>query len=183
MIIATDMELLVDGRPVRGSYNVEQEWLDVTTEFEPDPSWWHVDGHGHVHRWMVEGDPSTPLTDPSRERWELSTLVQVNDPEPHWCELCRGGYQPQHDECRTCGDTVEPRSRRTAGRRYIPGMEHVEFGVEEVLPLGDVTVTVPGDPRRVFPARVVSHEVRLGVDGWWGSLHIVPTGPPTEVDG
>lgn len=184
----TEPQLLIDGRPVHGSYEVTRELIDVTTEYEADPNWRHVDSHGHVHRWMAGPDPVVPLTESHlhylhpEQRPVLPSLVNVGDPEPHWCELCHGEYQPTHYECRLCGDVVKPRSRRTVGRRHIPGLKSIEFEVEEYLPLGDVMVTVPGDPPQTFPSRVVSSHIEHDINGRRGSSHIVPTGPPVPLD-
>jgi hypothetical protein len=155
---ATGVELLVDGRPVQGSFTQHQEWIDATAEYEPDPNWTFVDSNGHEHRWMAGPfDPLVPLTRPQQQTAVVPTLVKVDDDEPHWCEDCQGDYQPWHYECRVCGDRVSPRTRHAMGRNYIPGMRHFEVEVEDVLRMGStVQVTVPTDPPQVFEGRVVS---------------------------
>jgi hypothetical protein len=173
--------LLVDGREVRGTYTIHQDWIDVTTQSEEDPNWVHVDSHGHSHRWMAGPDPLVPLRDPHRQNAMLPSLKYVLDPEPHWCELCLGDYQPGHYECVICGDEVSPGNRPTTTRRHIPGLKHIEFDVEKYLSVRDVMVTVPTNPPQTFPGRVTTCSGGSDMNGLWGSSHIVATGPPTQL--
>lgn len=170
--------LLVDGREVIGTFTIEQDLIDVTTEFENDPNWVHVDSHGHVHRWMAGPDPLTPLREPQRQTAVLPSLKYVLDSEPHWCELCLGDYQPGHYECTICGESVSPGTRRTVGRNYIPGRKSIEFDVEEYIVPRDVTVTIPTDPPQTFSGHVVRRSCGQDFNGRWGSSHIIATGPP-----
>lgn len=177
--------LLVDGRSVQGTVTIEQDMIDVTPEYEPDPSWVHTDSNGHVHRWMAGPDPLASLRNPREQTAELPSLVRVDDPEPHWCPECLGDYQPQHYECRLCRDVVTPQYRRTVGRYHIPGLKHMTIEVEEYLPLGDVTVRMTTDPPQTVRGRVVSSTVCGGSDGLArGTATIVPTeAPRTEESG
>lgn len=55
------------------------EPIDVTMLHRPDPSWRHVDAHGHVHVWY-EGDAPATFYSPSR-KYHLPTLTQIVDYE------------------------------------------------------------------------------------------------------
>jgi hypothetical protein len=180
-----DPNLLIDGRPVRGIITTVRDLIDVTPQFEADPYWVHVDSHGHSHRWMAGPDPLVPLRNPAYQTPVLPSLVQVEDSEPHWCDLCAGDYQPRHYECVVCADIVEPRMRPTVTRRHIPGVTHVSFDVDEPLPIGAVTVTVLSDPPQVFDGYVTNREHRSDgyrmTDGSWrsaGTAHIEAQGAP-----
>jgi hypothetical protein len=174
----TGVRLLVDGAPVTGTWIVDQEWIDATPEFENDPDWVHVDSHGHTHRWMTGPPPLVPLTKPQQEPGVLLTLRDVLDPEPHWCELCNGDYQPGHYECVLCGDEVTSGTRAFAGRNYILGLEYVTIDVDKAFPLGPVTVTRLDEPTQSVEGQVVSCNVAREMTGTRvESSHIVATGP------
>ncbi len=153
----------VDGRPVRGTVTIEQERIDVTTEREPDPDWDHLDSNGHLHRWDIG------------ERDRLPSLCYVLD-DPYWCVDCCDEHQFGHHECILCGEQVSPSTRATIGRRYILGPRHITVDVDEALPLGPVTVMVPGDPPQELRGQVVS----CGWSSEGGSAHIIVTDMPPD---
>lgn len=163
-------DMLVDGTRFSGDVTVDQEQIDITSEFEPDPGWVHVDSHGHEHRWVSAGE--------SADR--LPSLIEVDDDEPHWCEDCQGDYQPSHYQCRLCGDMVFPASRRTVGRRYMPGFKHLSIDVQGDVPMGLVSVRLLTDPPWVAPGRVVLRNISRSMDhdGLTCVSHIVCAGPP-----
>lgn len=182
--VVTVVRLLVDGEPVTGTWIVEQDWIDATSEFENDPDWVYVDSHGHHHRWMTGPDSDLPLTKPQQQDSTVPFLRFVVDTEPHWCELCDGDYQPGHYECVICGDEVTPGHRRFVERNYIPGPKHFTIDVDKVFQLGPVVVTRLADPAQTVAGVVVSHEVVRGVTGLKvESSRIVPTGPPVLAHG
>lgn len=172
------MDILVDGRPVRGTVKVEQDWIDVTTMSEVDPDWCYRDSHGHSHRWWAGPDPLIPLRDPQLQTPVLPSLIYVHDCEYEDCDE----YQPGHYECRLCGDPVTPQSRPTVFRRRIPGPQHVSIEVEEFLARGPVVVTLPTDPPQVMQGLVVTNERSYSTSrAPTGSAHIVATGPLREI--
>jgi hypothetical protein len=171
--------ILVNGRPVRGTVKVEQDWIDVTTMSEVDPDWSYRDSHGHEHRWWAGPDPLVPLRDPQLQTPVLPSLIYVYDCE--YDEDC-DEYQPGHYECRLCGDPVTPRSRPTVSRHLIPGLQRVSLEVEEPLPRGPVTVVIPTDPPQMAEGMVTDTTRRYRSSGQiTGSAHIVATGPLREI--
>jgi hypothetical protein len=96
--------------------NIDQEALDVTTEYEPDPDWAFVDTEGHFHAYSFDASG----------RSSLPTLTGSTITEP--CNGCDDadceGFQRTEYHCLLCGDLAAPRHRRTEGRKTIPGREN-----------------------------------------------------------
>jgi hypothetical protein len=164
--------MLVDDRPASGTVVVKQELIDITTEFEPDPTWVHTDSHGHEHRWVLDADDRLP------------TLVEVDDAEPHWCPDCQGDYQPWHYECRLCGDTVKPTTRRTIGRHHMRGLKHMTIEAHGDAALGvpfgrPVTIKLLTDPPLVATGQIVGRDISMDpVGGRKCVSHIVVSSAP-----
>lgn len=85
--------------------------IDVTPMRIPDMHWSYTDSAGHVHRWEGEdrewGDGATVPT----VRWVVD--VEGDDEYPE-----RG-----HNECRQCGERINPAWRSPATRRWVPGLQ------------------------------------------------------------
>lgn len=136
---------------VEALLRIDHHRLDVTTEWEPDPAWTHIDADGHFHAWSLggKGDDRLPTLDAKR----------IEEPCNGRCddEVCEG-YTRTEYRCRMCGEVIEPRSRRTTGRRYAPGLSQwsvdVELIAKDAMPLlniGEVSFwTDEKDGRNVF---------------------------------
>jgi hypothetical protein len=112
-------------------FEMQCDLVDVTSLHRPDPTWRHVDAHGHEHRWYVDGTPAVSY-DPSA-RYETPSLVWVKDGEEFW----DGDDEPHdvgHLECRQCGDHVEPRYTADDTRQHIPGLRRYRINGEPVTP-------------------------------------------------
>lgn len=127
----------INGKPViKADVSIDQDHIDITTEYEPDPTWTHVDSNGHFHAYAAGN--------------ALPTLDAVSVEQPCDGEECGGvcggeGYTRTEYYCRICNEIVEPKSRRTSGRKYMPGLTswyvEVEMGHAELLDLIDRQVS------------------------------------------
>lgn len=159
------------GEPVQSRLVIEDEHIDITTEFEPDPTWEYVDPAGHYHA-RSTGDPAFPTLKTLREH------VDCDRPAHEDCE----GYTRTTYQCLVCEALVEPRHRRTEGRRFMRGMQswsvevcqHVE-GSERV----SVVVNTPQGKRFGF-AIPAGFQAESGPDGIEVRTHLVGASPLGE---
>lgn len=89
------------------SLRIEQDFIDISQPFEPDPEWNYVDTAGHFHSWDMCG-----------EKPKLPTLRYVEDIPG------TGEYPPYgHYECIRCGAEVAPVHRPVSIQQYREGMK------------------------------------------------------------
>lgn len=95
---------------------IEHERLDVTTEYEPDPTWVHIDANDHFHAWSLDGTKHT-------DRLPTLNSRPIEEPCNGNCDddVCEG-YTRTEYTCRLCGEVIEPKSRRTFGTKHMPGL-------------------------------------------------------------
>lgn len=119
----------------------EVVWARSEFAVMPDPSWRHVDGYGHEHRWAL-----TSREDRHRPE-ALPTLRAV----PTWIP-CDGecgdpgceGYTVTRHFCRECGELVEPhtipdRQMREVGEPIRTGPATADVVIEGVaVPMGEL---------------------------------------------
>jgi len=91
-----------------GTLRVERADIEVTSGMpRPDPSWTHIDQHGHTHTWTDH---------------DLPTLRWIVD-ERAWCASCNDWHEEGHYECQQCGERVEPVMRGPSSfREFMPGL-------------------------------------------------------------
>lgn len=92
---------------------VTQDWLDVSSMFEPDPNWRYIDAKGHGHYYHSDKTPYPTLkwrknmvTDEDGEKWDA------------------GWYQ-----CPRCRERIKPGIRSGEGRK-IPGLRHITLIID-----------------------------------------------------
>jgi hypothetical protein len=159
------------GEAVQSRLVIEDEHIDITTEYEPDPTWEYLDPAGHYHA-RSTGDPALPTLK------ALAEHVNCDDPAHGDCE----GYTRTTYQCIACDAPVEPRHRRTEGRRFMRGRQswtvevwqHVA-GAERV----SVVVDTPQGKRFGF-AVPVEVAAEGGADGIRVRTHLVGASPLGE---
>lgn len=81
----------------------------------PDPSWSHVDAHGHEHRFAGSDLPTL--------EWVVTGA--------YWCEMCWDEHEEGEWRCRQCGDVVEPRYGWSGEEtHYVPGLMEAVLTVD-----------------------------------------------------
>lgn len=114
----TGKALILDGRDVSNIIgtvvlNIEVERVDVTARYEPDPEWTFTDAAGHFHAYSFNDRHTT-----------LPTVSYVTVHEP--CNGCDDdnceGFERREYHCYICNELVEPKTRKTIGRKYQPGL-------------------------------------------------------------
>lgn len=108
------------GERVGAELTIEFERIDITAQFEPDPTWQHVDPAGHYHARSV-GEHAYPTLKAEAEH------VDCDDPAHADCE----GYTRMTYQCIACAAPVKPRTRQTVGRRYAQGRESWSLEVSQ----------------------------------------------------
>lgn len=115
---------------IEANLRIEHERLDVTTEYEPDPTWVHIDAQNHFHAWSLD----------SSDRLPTLTKIPVEEPCNGRCDddTCEGYTRTEHI-CRLCGEVIEPKSRRTFGTKHAPGRTtwsvEVQMLANDAMPL------------------------------------------------
>ncbi len=114
----TRKAVILDGRDVSAIVgtvilHIETERVDVTTRYEPDPQWTFTDAAGHFHAYSFNDRHST-----------LPTVNYITVQEP--CNGCDDdnceGFERREYHCLICSELVEPKTRKTTGRKYQPGL-------------------------------------------------------------
>lgn len=87
------------------------DYVDVTSNAEPDPGWIYTDDAGHIHRWEASNEE---WNNPAGPRAILPSIVKVVD--------YAGDHEyPErsHYECVWCGSPVRPGMRPPLYQRTI----------------------------------------------------------------
>lgn len=102
-------------------FEMSFDLMDVTSMRRPDETWRYTDVRGHLHQWFEDGQPMERYR-PDRTH-DTPTLVWVKDGEEYW----EGDDEPHpvgHNECRECGEHIEPRYTADTTTQYVAGLLH-----------------------------------------------------------
>lgn len=107
----------INGKPlIAAEIEVHTEPIDVTTEFEPDPTWSTVDSNGHFHAFTRDNTLPTLLATQIQMPCDGQHLVPMED------EFCEGYIKTEY-HCTICDEEIKPAMRHTSGRKYAPGIK------------------------------------------------------------
>jgi hypothetical protein len=94
------------------------EMIDVTSNHRPDTSWRHVDERGHVHQWHANGEPARGYS--PMDKHDVPTLQYLVD--EIWTDQFGERRELGHNECKQCGEHIEPRHTADTHKQMIPGL-------------------------------------------------------------
>lgn len=100
-------------------FEVGCDMQDATSNNRPDVHWKHVDAHGHTHQWYANGQPATSYS--PTQTYSVPSLVWVNDGE-EWDADDEAFYKVGHNECRECGEHIEPARTADTTQQLVPGL-------------------------------------------------------------
>lgn len=113
---------IINGKPISAiAVTTQQDMVDVTTQFEPDPSWTYVDRKGHFHAYTGDDNTSHYPTLKTRHVHTECSLGGTDGGCPDHNE-CDGDWESSL-VCVICEQEVTPGSRTTVGRSFIPGLQ------------------------------------------------------------
>lgn len=103
-------------------FSCRSEPINVTTLYEPDPSWRFTDTAGHFHQWHNRKGPADRYH--VTEQYFIPTLryiieVEATDEYP----------ETGHYACQFCGERVRPGYEHGAYRRFLQGV--VEYFIDD----------------------------------------------------
>lgn len=109
-------------------FKVERDLIDVTSLHRPDVGWRHVDAAGHEHRWFTEGRPAESYR--GGAKYDVPSLVWVKDGVAY--DEDGEPYNVGHNECRICGEHVEPHYTADTHTVYMAGLARFTINGEPV---------------------------------------------------
>ena len=92
--------------------------IDVTSLHRPDVEWSYIDRQQHRHVWYVLGQPA--LAYKPDETYSVPSLAWIDDGVRY--DEDGKPYYVGHNECRVCGEHIEPGYTADATTVYAPGL-------------------------------------------------------------
>lgn len=177
-VIARGLTVSINGgEPLTCTVEVEQSWIDVSTDIatRPDPGWEHTDPAGHYHAHDKAGD--LPTLKPTQVHVLCTGGCAAADDDDETCE----GYTVTEYRCALCGAQVQPRyvPDREARSRQMPGRTQWTVTIDGFngsvpqIGSGPCSVKIEGGARTRFGlAQIVEERVGPDPAGQPGVHHI-----------